>query len=1407
MKRLEEAPTLLADPWLSPSEVAALIPGRLLGTGESAEVRQTEAVDPETGAVRRLALKVALPGRQDALGREAQTLLLAGGGGVPRLFGVGSTGGRLALVLELLEGSSPLALEPSAAPATELAGRVLRQAGSALRQLHLLGISHGDVKPDNLLVCDDGRVMLLDLGLSTENGDELRGATPAYLDAACAVVGRRDRACARDLFALALTCAEILDPSLRGGSDPRRGQQARLPPPFARLLGPILTQPPERRPGLSWLLGELDRFTPEHGPEGFERERTRQLERRVRSTYLAVRREEVFLKTRKGGREVHVEVAGRCGSWLRQLSQTYSVLFQEGASQKPLDERPLGSIDAESDESGLSAPIHGEIIRNLALHERCRFVSLVAGPHWAGMISRAQPDDQLAEWLLRGAYRFGLGCVPSHLLLEMDSTSALEEGADHPGGSDPVRLALALAETPVRPQVLAAIERLEPIPSELALKAARILARRGESFRAFLLLDQWDDLPQAQLLKADWLRRRGDRDQADGIIENLLAGDLSEELRARVLALKGRRAVDEQRAEVALKLLHDQPPLPPVCETRALALLAEGRAQEGWQEAQNGLFLSSDDEQSARLHGVSGMIEHSLGRAERAMKAFARARDLGAAAGALVEEATYATGLAAAASDAGQLAEALEAAERAERIFESLEDEGAAARAVLGQVSVLSLLGAVEELEQRAERGVGLARLSSDSRCAGFIELCLADGLTGRRGHQAARRGGELLARGSAEDRLRAAARRLNHGWPLELDGDDLASQVASIEARIDWWGARARRLARESEDGRLEAGEAVPVLSQLTAVAAEESPPIVAGPALIQGRKLALAVGQVEVARALHCRARDVASCLLAGAGPELKSRVSELSWVQEALASSGEGFQPAQLSDVESLLRTFSQRRGLRDLLRHALDLLLLWTGVERGLMLLAAPGDRLVVRAARNLSREDLSEEQLQLSRTMAARAMAEGRPVVTVDAQREGTDWQRSAHALKLRSILSVPLTAHGTTLGVAYLDDRMRPGAFGPKELSWTQLIGTVTALAVSEERDRLHLRRVARRARRAERRLEDELARTQGQLEVTARELSEARSEVYLRGEYSDIVGRSPAMTRVLQLLDRVSAANVPVLLVGESGTGKELVARAIKRNSDRADRPFIAENCSAIPEALLESTLFGYRRGAFTGASRDQAGLFELADGGTLFLDEIGEMSLAMQAKLLRVLQDGQVRALGAQRSRGVDVRIIAATHRDLSSMVAEGTFREDLFYRLNVVPVRLPALRERPEDIDVLVDHFISRYDPQGGRTVSRNVRQRLRNFSWPGNVRQLENEVRRVLLLGDQEIGLSDLSPELLATAETGQSQTLKDKLNELERTLVIEALEANRGNRTRAAQALGVSRFGLQKMMQRLSIDGF
>jgi DNA-binding NtrC family response regulator len=306
-----------------------------------------------------------------------------------------------------------------------------------------------------------------------------------------------------------------------------------------------------------------------------------------------------------------------------------------------------------------------------------------------------------------------------------------------------------------------------------------------------------------------------------------------------------------------------------------------------------------------------------------------------------------------------------------------------------------------------------------------------------------------------------------------------------------------------------------------------------------------------------------------------------------------------------------------------------------------------------------------------------------------------------------------------------------------------------------------------------------------------------------------ELIGRTPGMLAVYKQIARAADSVVPVLIVGESGTGKELVARALHRNGQRADRPFVAINCGALTETLLESELFGHRRGAFTGAVADAKGIFEQAQGGTVFLDEIGETSPALQVKLLRVLQEGEIRPVGSNRPVKVDNRVIAATNRDLERAVAEQQFRADLYYRLNVIVIRLPPLRERRDDIPLLVSAFLRTASARVDRTVelSTGALDLMVAYDWPGNVRQLENTVERLVLLSPGSvIGAEDLTNLLQNARRDVPAGLFEDlpTLEEVERRYIEHVLQAVRRNRTRAADVLGIDRRTLYRMAERYGI---
>jgi DNA-binding NtrC family response regulator len=305
-----------------------------------------------------------------------------------------------------------------------------------------------------------------------------------------------------------------------------------------------------------------------------------------------------------------------------------------------------------------------------------------------------------------------------------------------------------------------------------------------------------------------------------------------------------------------------------------------------------------------------------------------------------------------------------------------------------------------------------------------------------------------------------------------------------------------------------------------------------------------------------------------------------------------------------------------------------------------------------------------------------------------------------------------------------------------------------------------------------------------------------------------EFIGDSPSLQEIFELLEKVIPTKSNILILGESGTGKGMIAEIIHCNSPRRDGPFMTINCSAIPETLLESELFGYKKGAFTGANADKAGLIKMADGGTLFLDEIGDMPLSLQSKILKVLEDGELMPLGSSKPQTVDVRFIAATNKNIDEQVGKKLFREDLYYRLNVFEITLPPLRERPDDIKVLASHFIGRFSNEHNKNIkgiSDEALSILISYSWPGNVRELKNVLERaVVLCGNNMIGPENL-PDKLSVVQGAESRGLKEVLNYYEKKIILDSLASHGWNKEKTASDLGVDLATLYRKMKKLEID--
>ena len=472
--------------------------------------------------------------------------------------------------------------------------------------------------------------------------------------------------------------------------------------------------------------------------------------------------------------------------------------------------------------------------------------------------------------------------------------------------------------------------------------------------------------------------------------------------------------------------------------------------------------------------------------------------------------------------------------------------------------------------------------------------------------------------------------------------------------------------------------------------------------------------------------------------------------------------------------------------------------------------SPGPWEVV-AARNIDRENVRKALRKVSHSITAGVLETGKPFRSDDAVNDETIEPRASITdLKLRSVLCVPMRVGDEIKGCLYVDNRFAQGQFDDGSQELLEAFADQAALAL----DRVHLLQDNDRVRRSLELANANLKHALNEQSKALDSLSEAFTPGTedLRFDYRTIIGRGRAITAMLSVVDRITEGNFPVLLLGESGTGKELVARVLHANGVRRDGPFIGVNCGAIAEGLLESELFGAMRGAFTGAVKDREGLVQAAGGGVLFLDEIGEMSLGLQAKLLRVLQEKTVRPVGGNDEIPVDVRVISATNRDLASEVEAGRFREDLFYRLKVVQIEVPPLRERREDIPPLIDFFLDELLAEAGGErpkpeVTRECLERLISHDWPGNVRELQNEITRMFALGDGVFG-----PELVShlsnaprTGTEGVRGLIGRRMVDVEAELIRATLEATGGKRGDAARMLGIPRRTFYNRLKALGID--
>lgn len=505
----------------------------------------------------------------------------------------------------------------------------------------------------------------------------------------------------------------------------------------------------------------------------------------------------------------------------------------------------------------------------------------------------------------------------------------------------------------------------------------------------------------------------------------------------------------------------------------------------------------------------------------------------------------------------------------------------------------------------------------------------------------------------------------------------------------------------------------------------------------------------------------------------------------IRKKVRSLFEQYQKFQtLYDIGKIV---TSEHDIDKLLRLSMDEVIEVTQAERGMIILVDDMKQTTFELARNINKREIKGPEFEVSRNIIDEVLQKGESLFVANAlDHPHFRDAESVKKLKLLSVLCVPITLNDKLLGLIYIDNRKMSDLFKETTIDLVGRFADQIAIAV-------------------------ENALVQRALQNRTEELDQ---ELRAKYHFESIVGNHPKMMEVLSLICKVADTDATVFIYGDSGTGKELVAKALHYNSSRRECPFLAINCSALPENLLESELFGHVKGAFTGAVENKQGKFEAAQGGTVFLDEIGDMSPTLQVKLLRILQEGEFSSLGSVETKTCQVRVISATNQDPKKLIEEGRLREDLYYRLNIVPIVLPPLRERREDIPLLIDHFLKVYESEANRKapgLSEQARSSLLHYSYPGNVRELENIIKRAVILSSGEtIELTDLPQEIqvavgLEDTKLSFKEAKKEVVEKFERDYIVQKLRDYNGNLSRAAEASGMHLKNFYEKVSKYQID--
>lgn len=1396
-----------------------------------------------------LALKVlrqdADDGELTALVREAVSLSALEGLGVPRVLAFGQLpDGRRYLLRELVRGMS---LDE----VIEVGGAWLEplvRAGEQLTVLHRAGLFHGDIKPANIICTDEGAGTLVDLGLAApwkEGGARPRGTTPRF---AAPEILQGERLTVRaEVYSLGATLAYALE--RRASTETKAlaavASRAMSVEPSARypssdeftvsLRTAAGLLPSHAPPAVAWpilglehaadaILRAIDKLGPSallavRGPSGSGRST---LLRRATWSLGADGHPVMGVDARHARQAVDLE---RELSWWTEERRRELVIVVDDAER-------LSAAERATLESARVRGARLVVVGDAAFTteaEQVYEVEPLSIEHARELLLRSVPSvpERIRDYILE---RLGALPGPLRAFVERLGTQAVVSQEDVDALLARRRPSMAPGGSPE--EQLTELERLlDTGRFEDATHVAGALVTRPatdrvrlEIARARLLLGQGDVDGSARALEAVASDAAGSPRAREWIVQRarvfLRHGDYVAAERAAVVADGEPDSIGAEALSVrgvALSYVGDD------AGARAVLEKAVQVAKEAGSPRASGIALGS----FAIAHGRAGRNQEARALHLAALDAAESANDASTLTATRLNLAALAYG-------EGDLAEALAHLEAAVDLGRRAGHAIAVNQALLNLASLDLYLGrharaeaSVEAL--KAER----SRLSAqaDAQCTG-LEAALAretgDVKRAWSLYETCAAAWERLARplDAAEYRLECLFHRIRLGAEDPRSWEDaLAQSEKALGA--DGWG----------EHGAL----AALVLGLIRARKGDEKG---AGASFDHAIAQSQSAGQREWTwRALEARAqlakqqgafasarRDTegALAILEGIAAKLPPDLREVFWnnaerraLRQASVSTfmagpvtsgltvGSNAMPAEdrLSRILEITRELASEHDMPRLLGRVTDHAVALLGAERGFVVLLGRQGELEVHVARDQRGE---EAHVTFSRSVAEKVVTTGEPVIATSARDDVALAEAvSVHQLMIQSIACVPI--HGPpparrTIGALYVETRLRPGSRFTRELP--TLLAFADQAAIAIENARLlaensaradELARANLELSRARDRLSELLGRRTEQLAVTRRNLRAARAELRSHFGYAGLVGTSEAMRKLYAAIERIKDADVPVLITGESGTGKEMVAKAIHSSGERAKAPFVGLNCGAIPANLLESELFGHVRGAFTGADRDRKGMFREAERGTILLDEIGEMPVKMQAGLLRVLQEKLVRPVGGAHEEEVHARVLAATNRDLPTMVKEGTFREDLLYRLDVVHLRVPPLRERSEDIPLLVDHllgiFAARYR-RDRKTLSREALRLLASYDWPGNVRQLEHVLLNAWLMSEgDDIHRDDLSiVGARQDARRDSQPPVRSKVDykDTERQRIVQALTSCNWNRVQAAQALGIPR---------------